>query len=167
MRAITVQQPYAWAIATCADGAKDVENRARSVPWRSAVGQRIAIHAGKRRFEGGELDPRIIALGRRLQSAPAAAWHSGAVVAVATLADVHWGGACRFQGVQRQQPVVTKAANSAPGALCSAWAEPDAWHLVWENVVPLPRPVPARGFQGLWTLPVDVEWAVAQQVGAA
>jgi hypothetical protein len=43
MKAITIWQPYAQLIVT---GRKLVENRVRPFPWRSAIGQRIAIHAG-------------------------------------------------------------------------------------------------------------------------
>ncbi len=45
MKAITVAQPFAWAIL---EGHKRVENRTRAPP-QSLLGERIAIHAGKRR----------------------------------------------------------------------------------------------------------------------
>lgn len=166
MRAITVQQPYAWAIAT---GAKDVENRVRSVPWAAAVGQRVAVHAGKTWYDGAEHDSRIIEIGKRRARLPgyAAMRAAGAVVAVATLAGVHWHTRCPAPPIGRQRLVDARPTAAGYPSLCSAWAEPGAWHLVWEDTVALPEPVPARGFQGLWSLPADVELAVARQVGAA
>lgn len=163
MRAITVQQPYAWAIAT---GAKDVENRVRSVPWRSAVGQRIAIHAGKAWYDGAEHDVRIVDLSERHTPAPLwpTATAAGAVVAVATLAQVHWAGACAAGLVHGQRSVDAEGKSAPSPSLCSTWAEPQAWHLVLDEVRALPHPVPARGFQGLWTLPDDVASAVAERV---
>ncbi len=46
MKAISVRQPWAWAII---HAGKDLENRspATIARWRSLVGQRIAIHASK------------------------------------------------------------------------------------------------------------------------
>jgi hypothetical protein len=55
--------------------------------------------------------------------------HSGEVIATGVLADVH-----RCDGS------------------CSPWADPDQWHLVWEDVVIL-DPYPAKGALGLWRLP--------------
>jgi len=42
MRALTLRQPWAWAIV---HGQKRIENRPWK-PWRDIIGQRIAIHAG-------------------------------------------------------------------------------------------------------------------------
>jgi hypothetical protein len=155
MRAITVQQPYAWAIAT---GAKTVENRTRSIPWASHAGQRVAIHAGKAWYDRAEHDPRIVDLGKRRSAAPDCApmTVTGAVVAVATLAAVHWHTRCPAPPIQRQRPVDTRPVRPGYPALCSVWAEPDAWHLVLTDVRTLARPVPARGFQGLWSLSDEV-----------
>ena len=45
MRALTIQQPWAWAVAA---GYKRIENRTWSpVPGAFRLGERIAIHAGK------------------------------------------------------------------------------------------------------------------------
>lgn len=179
MRAITILQPYAFAIAS---GAKDVENRTRSTPWTSAIEQRVAIHAGLRWHSGALDDPRILRLGQQTVATefggavPGAALVGflvpqghilGAVVAVATLADAHWAEACASPPVRRQRPVDdTGDAGPAPG-LCSPWAEPDCWHLVWRDVRPLVTPVPARGFQGLWSLKdEELDQVLAQDGGA-
>lgn len=136
MKAISVRQPWAWAII---HGGKDVENRTRNIAgdYRGPV----AIHASK---GYDELDfyyvSDILAPGD-LPEMDAIAF--GAVIGVATLWAVH-------QGVQ--------------GAWCcprderryQRWAVPDQWHLCLTNQRPLPEPIPYRGQLGLWALPDDV-----------
>lgn len=172
MRAITVQQPYAAAIAV---GAKPVENRVRSIPWGSAIGTRVAIHAGKKWYDGARDDQRVAELleagvldravhdpelGRAIPVGGAL----GAVLAVARLTDVHRRPECPPDEDVRQQAVDTEA--PAPGGLsvCSRWAEPDQWHLVLRDVVLLPAIIPARGYQGLWTLTAEQHAAVIGQL---
>lgn len=147
MRAITVKQPWAWAIAA---GGKDVENRTKPDPWRSAVGERLAIHAGKgwdrAAFDFGPL----LDLARRCSAERNDGWvfgadllqyflpqfhHSGAIIATAVLVDVHHASTCE---------------RSWQGRRCSAWALPDVWHLVWDDLERVPA-TPARGALGLWT----------------
>lgn len=157
MRAITVKQPWAWAIAT---GAKGVENRSRPHPWTSAVGERMAIHAGKG-WDGHAFEVPILfklaeVFTSRLhgdgKSYPVAGLIAvmvpeghprGAVVATARLAGVH---------------------HATDRCRCGTnpWAESDAWHLVLREIVPLREPVSCRGYQGLWSLPAHVEAAVQQ-----
>lgn len=143
MKAITVKQPWASAIAS---GHKRVENRTRPSPWRSAVGEVIAIHAGKGFDRHASDDPRMMHLwqydtaqrndgmvyGMLLaayffpQSYPA-----GVVIATARLTDVH----------------------TCDGA-CSPWADPGQWHLALDEITVLPEPfVAAKGALGLWTAP--------------
>jgi len=154
MRAITVQQPWAFAIAT---GAKTVENRTRRTPWHIAVGQQVAIHAGKAWDSTAVHDERLIAAAKAaghlfvVEELDPAAYEYGAVLAVADVAGVHLGvsrpGGCRCSWNQ--------------------WAEPGAWHLVLRGVQRLSRPVPSRGYQGLWSLPHDVEAQVRAQPAKA
>jgi len=158
VRAITVKQPWAWAIAT---GAKTVENRGRPHPWTSAIGVRIAIHAGKgwdaTALNGRALIDLALAVeGQRPEhvangGVPYAAalpyllpncHHQGAVMATALLADVHAG---------------------TPGCGCDpVWAAPDQWHLILRDIAPV-KPVPCRGALGLWPLPADVLQLVRPQ----
>lgn len=42
--AISVRQPWAWAIL---HAGKDIENRPLFAPWRPLIGKRVAIHASK------------------------------------------------------------------------------------------------------------------------
>lgn len=136
MKAITVKQPWAWAIAA---GLKDVENRTRPSPWRTASGQRVAIHAGQSIDGEGVL--RVAELVRRQRGGPVPEQPidpsvRGAIIATAVLRDVHTCTALRP---------------------CSPWGERGTWHLTLRDVVALDEPVPARGALGLWTLPADVE----------
>lgn len=141
MKALTVQQPWAFAIAT---GAKTVENRTRAHPWHSAVGQRIAIHAGKAWDETAIYDERLIAAAKAaghlfvMEELDPAAYEYGVVLATADLAGVHQAGASN-------------------GCRCAwnDWAQPDCWHLVLRDIRRT-RPLPCRGYQGLWTLPAEV-----------
>lgn len=87
MKALTVRQPYAWAIAA---GHKPVENRTRPTTHRGP----LAIHAGVAWHPAGADDERVNALPRR----PAdELWTArGGVLAVADLVDCHQeaGGCC-------------------------------------------------------------------------
>lgn len=133
MRAITLHQPWATAIA---DLGKDIENRT----WRppaNVIGTRIAIHAGSTFDEPGargvmQLCPGVTM--HWLMSQP-----RGAVLATAIL-----------------HGVVTESESPWFGG-------PFGWRLV--EIRRLTEPVKARGAQGLWTLPADVERLVlARQV---
>ncbi len=149
MRALTVQQPWAFAIAT---GHKTVENRTRQHPWTSAIGKRIAIHAGKAWDHTADPhDEHLIAAAKDAghlfvhDELDPAAYDYGVILATAKLAGVHHGQSrqCR----------------------CSwnPFAQPDSWHLILLDVHRLRKPLPARGYQGLWTVPLDV----LAQLGAA
>jgi len=74
------------------------------------------------------------------------------VVALADLLDCHPdSGCCRPWG------------DSAPTHQLGGGPVVTVHHLVLDHVVPLRRPVPARGALGLWTLPSDVADAVLTQ----
>lgn len=45
----------------------------------------------------------------------------------------------------------------------SAWALPGCWHWELGGVFVLPAPIPCRGAQGLWDVPVDVLDAIIKQ----
>jgi hypothetical protein len=146
VKALTIRQPYAWAVAR---GDKLVENRTRPVSFRGDV----AIHAGAAWYRGAERDPNVIDLWRlyfgsaRPDAADLAAqgwWRC--VICVADLYDSH---------------------APEPGCCASPWADPGAGaHLLLRDVRRLERWAPARGALGLWTLPDDVERAVCEQLPA-
>lgn len=145
MKAITVRQPWAWAIAT---GAKLVENRQAGFPAKYRGP--LAIHAGKGWSYRGLADDRILALAR-LNDVEPAELPLGVIVAVCQLAGVH----------------------HAEEACCdSPWAETsyvinggktitDVAHLVLADVEALAEPVACRGALGLWTPPLHVLAALA------
>ncbi|MFD6565340.1 hypothetical protein [Micromonospora profundi] len=157
-------------------GPKLVENRGRKIPDRH-IGQRIAIHAGLTWCKAGENDyrvraawnrfanaidlrtpnPKLAEIGDmrtgyvgRLQPSPQLWLDTGAVAAVATLADCHQsvGGCCAPWG---DAAYATKAGTVA------------AWHLVLADVRRLREPVPCRGQV---RVPWDLPEVVADQVDA-
>jgi hypothetical protein len=144
VRAISVKQPWAWAIV---DGGKNIENRGRSTPWRTAIGEVLAIHASLSYDEDAYSLPLATAHGLRLGFADPVhpmkndeLFPRGFILGQARLYDVHHWSQCE-------------------GA-CSPWAQPDQWHLRFHNAEPWTEPVPARGALGLWTLadlPTDVQ----------
>jgi len=147
MRALSVRQPWAWAICH----GKDVENRSRGTRHRGL----LAIHASKSAAYHEDLnDPRIVDLieasGFDLSDPPSA---QGAVVAMAELTGCHEPGFC------------FKARPGHGGEMCSPWAHASQFHWPLASVRPLAEPVPCRGALGLWHLPDDVEKAVRAQLG--
>lgn len=169
MRAITVRQPWAWAIV---HGGKDVENRSRNIA--GAYRGLVAIHAGltidldavdsltfrqawHREFmpetlnpDGGGYLPSL----SDVAEGDDEALPIGAIIGVIDLTDVHWSGMeCSRGNIPCHEY-----------GLCSPWSQAYHHHLVTANPRPLTRPVPARGRLGLWTLPADVEAAVLEQV---
>jgi len=147
MRALTIKQPWAWAIA---HGSKRIENRS----WPTAYRGEIAIHAGARSGwdHVAEDSPLLRQEWRRLGHLAAhlernSEWIDfGAVIAVARIADCHDGALEQGE--------------------CSDWANRWDFHWVLAQVRPLTDPVPCRGALGLWRLPGDVEAAVRAQADA-
>jgi hypothetical protein len=139
MKAITLHQPWAWAIA---HAGKDVENRAWS-PGSDFIGQRIAIHAGKKWDSRGWAflcDPMLSPMNDRFLDRDLGLFRVptrskmifGAIIATACLANiVHLGkGRARF----------------------SDWyTGPIGW--VLRDIKRLAEPIECRGKQGLWELP--------------
>lgn len=130
MRALTVRQPWAWAII---HGGKDVENRTRNVA--GAYRGPVAIHAG--------LTPDTAAQGywppRDL--IPREAWAArGVYVGVVDLVDVHL-----------ETP---RCCTSSWAERVSRYDDHPIHHLVLEHPRPLTQPLPARGMLGLWS-PTD------------
>jgi hypothetical protein len=141
MRAITVRQPWAWAII---HGGKDVENRTRNIAgsYRGPV----AIHAGLAAFEQHNLASLTLREAHGSETPTYLAF--GAIIGVVDLVDV-------------LPPSYYDRAESDE-AWCSAWAMKGHHQLVLENPRPLPAPIPYRGALGLWNLPDDVIAAVTR-----
>ncbi|MCV6991653.1 hypothetical protein H7I87_27265 [Mycobacterium timonense] len=142
VRAITVQQPWAWAIVS-AD--KNVENRSQMWSYRG----RLLIHAGARWSQRGDQSPLIrrAAQGRSLASAV----DMSAVIGTAVLVDCHLDvGCCKPWG---ESAYVERGGRKRRRVV----------HLVLEDREPLPEPIPCPGALGLWIPPVDV----AERAGVA
>lgn len=142
LRALTVRNPYAWAVAL---GHKTVENRPRRTSYRGLV----AIHAGAAWHRQSSLDQNVLALwtyyfqSTDVDAAYLGPRHWRAVVAVADLYDCH---------------------VRTPGCCRNAWADPRAAvHWLLRDIQSLPVPVPTKGALGLWVLPPAVEAAVTAQ----
>jgi hypothetical protein len=137
VRAVSVRQPWAWAIAR---GHQPVLNRAAGTGYRGPV----AIYASFRvDLESFESDAVRRAVSTTWDAAdPAAA--IGGIVAVVSLA-----GVC------------APATWAAPCG-CGAWARPGAYHWQLADPRPLRWPVLAVGQAGLWELAPAVAGGVAR-----
>ena len=143
MRAITLHQPWASLIA---HGVKDIETRSWPPP-QTMVGQRIAIHAGKR-----IVGPRSLNLETQeaIEGLYGPQWPkaipAGAVVATAVL--VNAGQVKGLEGplvTLASSPTVDPVAHDPYGDFT-----PGRWLWFLVDVEPF-DPVPAVGRQGLWT----------------
>ncbi|MEU5322963.1 hypothetical protein AB0G67_40365 [Streptomyces sp. NPDC021056] len=144
MKALTVRQPYADAIA---HGAKPVENRTRPLPPRYA-GVPVLLHAAK--------DPHATSITAtdlaEVTGADITAWTD---TRSAILAQI------RFRGSHL---------SSDTTWCCRPWGQvptriqPVVWHWEIDQVILLDQPVPATGVLGFWNVRDDVLDAVQQQI---
>lgn len=149
MKALTVQQPWAWAIFN----GKNIENRTQAWKYRGP----LAIHAGNRWSDRGQWSLRVqrafhkVAPEYRMREFYLAHLNGhlpggaiGAIIGVVDLVDVHPDAGC-----------------------CAPWGEEsyvehggrqrrNIVHLVLEQPRLLPEPIPCRGALGLWNLPADI-----------
>lgn len=145
MKALTLIQPWAWAIA---HAGKRTENRSWAPP-ASIIGHQIAIHAGKK-YDGLAAKEIIYS---RLGTPPSkSVCARGAVVAVATV--VGWRhpghGGVGGSGITIEDD--------------PWWGGPDCVAWLLDGVRALRHPVPCAGQLGLWQLPAAVEAEVLQQI---
>jgi hypothetical protein len=153
MRAITLHQPWAWAVA---HAGKNVENRTWG-PSPAMIGERVAIHAGQKYDEeawGALADPSWSPIGDEYSDLydpdlgvfcipEPEDCVRGAVVAVATLARV----VRRGRGTIRALPWYTGPVG-----------------IVLEDRITIPEPVRCAGALNFWRLPKHVEYQVLQQI---
>lgn len=125
MKALTVKNPWAWAII---HGGKDVENRSRPTKHRG----QLYIHAGKGWSQEG-----IQFLRRRGTNAASGFTDAGKVIGTVDVIDCHHSDDCNAD---------------TELAACTEWALPDHYHWVLANPRPLATPFPETGKLGLWNL---------------
>lgn len=134
VRAITVQQPWAWALIVDDPFRKDIENRT----FKIATGE-LLIHAGQRWSIRGENDPAVEVLRRRHPHDPDYA-ANGLIIGSVTVLDCH---------------------EATPDCCDSPWAETSytehggrerkhLYHWVTSQRAHFIKPIPAKGKLGLW-----------------
>ena len=137
MHVLTVQQPWAWAIAL---GQKDVENRSWNTHYRGPV----AIHAGKMvdavAYEFAPMHRLLSECGIPVPRVPYTL-ERGAIVAVVDLVDV------------------------VPDSK-SEWAMPGFHHWVLEKARRLTKPIPYRGGLGLLRLADGAVEQITKELGS-
>jgi hypothetical protein len=136
MKALTVRQPWAWAIAI---GAKPIENRA----WTTTHRGPLAIHAGARR-DGEDALKRVF----KLTGAYVVKAEVSAVIAVVDLVDVHHSVTCI-------RPIPDRHLHPDGPFTCSPWAiglgvDDGVWHWQLADPRPIDPPEPHKGRLGLW-----------------
>lgn len=172
MLAVSVRQPWAWAIAR---GHKAVENRDWDTRFRGA----LAIHASLRVDLDSSESPAIRAAHWDPDD-PAAA--IGGIVAVVTLSgvctaampgSVWWDSGPGPEPDAGPGPVLGTGPDHGPGPVlgsgeacaCGAWAKPGRYHWQLRDPRPLSQPVFAvseTDDKGLWELPPPVAAEVAR-----
>lgn len=151
-RALTLHQPWASLIA---EGLKTEETRGWPPP-PNIIGTRIAIHAGKRKPTKYELE--LWDLNKSTdEDAP-----FGAIVCTAKLA-----GTFQVLGVEQVTGTVRIVEGRHRGALQQPYSadiygdwSPGRWIWCLEDVRKLTRPVPTRGYQQVWAMPLVVQQAI-------
>ena len=138
MKAITVHQPWAWAII---HAGKDIENRS----WFCNGTGELAIHAGK------TYDPYAEAFMRSLGIEIPDELPSGAIIGVVNLTGAHHAYRC------------TEQFGLPSPKRCSSWAIPMSYH--WQLDRPCPiEPISCRGKQQLWNVPEHAEALIRKQL---
>lgn len=138
MKALTVQQPWAWAIV---HGGKNIENRVTGIV--GAYRGPLAIHAG--------ISPKSRHLAdedHRLRRALAATSQPGAELAPRPGSE--------YGALIGVVDLVNEHAAPPASRCCGVWADAGVHHLVLENPRPLDRPIAAKGRLGLWAPPAEV-----------
>ena len=148
MKAITVRQPWAWAIL---HGGKDVENRTRNIA--GSYRGPLVIHAGLALDKAATLVPP-------LKSLPVDPFGiegglvRGVALGVVELSDTHAAPHCPGRMIVVVGDRYTRAWPDPE--TCSPWAEPNTHHLVLANPRPFPEPIPYKGALGLWNFPDEL-----------
>ncbi len=155
MRVLTLHQPWAQMMVW---GLKNIETPSWAAP-RNLIGQRVAIHAGKRKARPTEWNIEV----QRVVLRRAGSSHSmpmGAVVATARLiecmqvvSEPDSGGIvnCRGFGELGDKPEYEAIVTTDPYGDFSM----GRWLWVFQDLRRV-EPVPINGRQGVWTLPAVI-----------
>lgn len=153
LRCITIKQPWALATVFPSEDRKDIENRSRgAIGWKHRG--LTVVHAGAGWSERGANDPRIIDLlgGRPERDDPR--FHYKAAIGVFELADIHVASGCC-------EPWGEHEYVQADGSMVL-----EVTHLLLDDMMMLPNPVPCDGKLGIWWPSRPVEAAIEQQLWA-
>ena len=169
MLALSVRQPWAWAIAR---GHKVIENR----DWDTRFRGTLAIHASLSVDLDSSERPTIRAAGWDPADPVAAI---GGIVAVVRLVGVCaaampgsvWSGSRPGAGPGAGPGSGSGPERAGSGSYgvcgCGAWANAREYHWQLGDPRPLPRPVMAVGEAGMWELPPAVAAEVTRLAAAA
>lgn len=157
IRALTVKQPFAFAIA---EGFKSIENRSRRTNHRGE----IYLHTSKEPQRGVHIvrysrdaAARLDELGgsgnfwNALQAVPSKFYTPAPTLACSAVIATARITGCHFAG-------------DGCGPACAAWGQPDAWHWEIADARPLTTPIAINGNLGLWIPPWGLIEAVRAQV---
>lgn len=158
MKAITVRQPWAWAIV---HAGKDVENRTRNIAgsYRGPV----IIHASKSIGAAYVTEALAWMSERRLLTHEVLERFGemlltpGSALGVVDVVGSHVSR-MSFTAERYGKPVCFDD-HTPIGSLCSPWAQFDEIgiaHLALANPRPFPEPIPYRGALGLWEFPDEL-----------
>ena len=150
MKAVTLHQPWASLVR---DGHKTIETRSWPAP-KALLGQRIAIHAGKRPIDvddwPDELYDEICEIYPDWIDGPRERFPLGVIVATAVLAR-----AAQVVHLEDDfEPPIAYFALGSPPKFVRTDEFGDfsegRWLWMLRDIEPFEPPVPARGSQGLW-----------------
>lgn len=188
MRAASLDRPYSGLVA---EGFKWIDTRGKPYPWRSAIGETIAIHATKKppvvrgdigefqvwhesgavwwldAREGDVNSDRYWAL---VSSAIVATAHVDAVIPMleCTRRNEETEHICRSagSGLLHHMPlsIAGETETDVSDQLPYGDFEPGRWAILLSDVEKLDNPVPCPGRQTLWTVPPATAGLVLAQV---
>ena len=141
MKAMTVRQPWAWAIM---HAGKDIENRTRNIA--GSYRGPLIIHAGLAAFEQRNMASNAHRAAHGTETPTEL--HFGAALGIVDLVDSHEFHQCPLNPCSEHLRCMR-------AWYCSHWAE-YAHHLVLANPRPFSNPIPYRGRLGLWEFPDDL-----------
>jgi hypothetical protein len=153
VRALTLWRPWDTAILYLG---KPIENRDWAPP-PSVIGQRIALHSGKKFDEAGAV--KVVELAR---------FHGITDKVIELMLDRSEKLDSVILGTVRIGSVLSRAqlAFGTPDPLATSPWFFGAFGWVCEEPIAFQEPVPCKGAQGLWTLPPHIEAAVLAQEAA-